>query len=93
MTGKEAVRYLMKKNGCRQNEMLDALKENIGVTITQGSLSDRLGTTKATSLNTANLNQMLHAMGYQLVVMPEFMKTPDVGFTIDDGLPMKDESK
>ena len=88
MTAKQVIAHVMKTDGWTQPALVEALK-NFGQNMTVQSLNERLSTRRSSSLNAANMNAMLRALGYKVVVMPADMRTPDGGFEIDDGLTQK----
>ena len=64
MNAKEIVISLMEKQGKSNAQMADALG------ISQAAMWDRLKSKKTNNLTVKKLNEMLRALGYELVIMP-----------------------
>lgn len=64
MNAKEIIIELMKKESKTNAQMADAIG------ITQAAMWDRLKSPKSNNLTVKKLNEMLRALGYELVVMP-----------------------
>lgn len=93
MIAKQIVKHLMEKIGFRQVDMVESLDKQFGQQVTVQSLNERISTRRSTSLTTANLNMMLHVLGYKVVVMPQGLPTPSGSFELDDGLTPKAEGE
>ena len=64
MNAKEIVIKLMEEQNKTNAQMADAIG------ITQAAMWDRLKSPKTNNLTVKKLNEMLRALGYELVVMP-----------------------
>lgn len=64
MNAKEIVIKLMEEQNKSNAQMADAIG------ITQAAMWDRLKSPKTNNLTVKKLNEMLRALGYELVVMP-----------------------
>ena len=47
-------------------------------------VTDRLGTTKSANMSTDTLDQMVRALGYKVLIVPEDVKMRDGWYEIDD---------
>ena len=84
MNAKEIVIKLMEDQNKTNAQMADAIG------ITQAAMWDRLKSPKSNNLTVKKLNEMLRALGYELVAMPRakagridgaYVVTDDVGDT------------
>jgi len=64
MNAKEIVTKIMEEQGKTNAQMADAIG------ITKAAMWDRLNSTKTKSLTVKKLNEMLRALGYEVVIMP-----------------------
>jgi transcriptional regulator with XRE-family HTH domain len=64
MNAKEIIIELMKEEGKTNAQMADIIG------ISQAAMWDRLKSPKSNNLTVKKLNEMLRALGYDLVVMP-----------------------
>ena len=78
MLVKSAVRAIMERTGTGNN----ALAKKIGK-IPQ-TVSDRLNTEKGTNMSTDKLDELIRAMGYKIVLVPEDTKVKDGWYEVED---------
>ena len=64
MNAKEVVKKLIEEKGTTQADVAAAMN------ITQAALWDRINSKKTTSLTVKKLNEILRALGYEIVIMP-----------------------
>jgi predicted transcriptional regulator len=81
MNAKEIVIKLMEEQGKSNAEMADIIG------ISKAAMWDRLKSPKTNNLTVKKLNEMLRALGYELVVMPRAKAG-----RIDDAYVVTDES-
>lgn len=78
MLVKSAVRAIMERKGIG----LNALAKEIGK-IPQ-TVSDRLNPAKSTNLSIDKLDELIRAMGYKIVLVPEETKLKDGWYEVED---------
>jgi len=79
MLAKKIVREIMKKEGIGTTR----LAEMLGYSKRPQKICDRLSDAKSSNLGTEALNEMIRAMGYKAIIVPESAELKDGWYEID----------
>lgn len=79
MLAKAVIRKIMDEKGIGMSKLANML----GFQYPQ-KVTDRLGTGKSKNLSTDKLDEMVRALGYKVIVVPEEVKMKDGWYEIND---------
>ena len=78
MLVKKAIRAIMDRNGIGLNALAHRLGKN------SQFVSDKLNPAKGLNMSTDKLDELIRAMGYKIVLVPEETKLKDGWYEVED---------